>query len=400
MSQQVIEIHGAKREFADAEFRIEKATRRAFYDLGTELRGIREKRWYRDVAGFDTFEEYCNVRWDWTPQRVGQLIAAASALDEIETKVSILPTRETHVRPLLSLSGTADQVEVWGRVVDVSQQTGERITARLVKQEADRKLAELSRNWITVDEWPDADDVDRDRALQIRQTSKVFNRQDNDSIEWARWSWNPITGCRHACAYCYAQDIAARFFPQGFEPSIIPERLGIPQASKPPRDAEIDVGWRNVFTCSMADLFGEWVPEEWIHAVFSAIETAPDFNFLMLTKNPQRLRSFNFPANAWIGATVDRQSRVRETEDAFADVVAPVKFLSCEPLSEPLTFERLDLFDWVIIGGASKSTRTAESRPDRAWVNALEADARNAGCKVYEKPNLLDRIREYPGGDR
>jgi len=112
------------------------------------------------------------------------------------------------------------------------------------------------------------------------------------------------------------------------------------------------------------------------------------------------LRSFNFPANAWIGATVDRQSRVRETEDAFADVVAPVKFLSCEPLSEPLTFERLDLFDWVIIGGASKSTRTAESRPDRAWVNALEADARNAGCKVYEKPNLLDRIREYPGGDR
>ena len=30
-----------------------------------------------------------------------------------------------------------------------------------------------------------------------RDSSKGFNKQDNDSIEWAQWSWNPVTGCLH-----------------------------------------------------------------------------------------------------------------------------------------------------------------------------------------------------------
>jgi len=32
-------------------------------------------------------------------------------------------------------------------------------------------------------------------------------------------------------------------------------------------------------------------------------------------------------------------------------------------------------------------------------VNALEQQARDAGCKIYEKTNLLSRIRQYPGFD-
>lgn len=30
-------------------------------------------------------------------------------------------------------------------------------------------------------------------------------------IEWCDSTWNPITGCRHKCAYCYARRIANRF---------------------------------------------------------------------------------------------------------------------------------------------------------------------------------------------
>jgi pyruvate-formate lyase-activating enzyme len=26
------------------------------------------------------------------------------------------------------------------------------------------------------------------------------------------WSWNPVTGCLHDCPYCYARDIANRFY--------------------------------------------------------------------------------------------------------------------------------------------------------------------------------------------
>jgi hypothetical protein len=66
---------------------------------------------------------------------------------------------------------------------------------------------------------------------------------------------------------------------------------------------------------------------------------------------------------------------------------------------EPLEFSDLSLVNWIVIGGASASTETPEFRPPRAWVNRLEAQAHAAGCYVYEKTNLLDRLREYPGQD-
>ena len=30
-------------------------------------------------------------------------------------------------------------------------------------------------------------------------------------IDWATMSWNPVTGCRHGCPYCYARRTAHRF---------------------------------------------------------------------------------------------------------------------------------------------------------------------------------------------
>ena len=35
------------------------------------------------------------------------------------------------------------------------------------------------------------------------------------------------------------------------------------------------IGYRNVFTCSMADLFGRWVPVEWIEAVLDSVRANP-----------------------------------------------------------------------------------------------------------------------------
>ena len=34
---------------------------------------------------------------------------------------------------------------------------------------------------------------------------------DKTKIDWADASWNPVTGCLHGCAYCYARKIAERF---------------------------------------------------------------------------------------------------------------------------------------------------------------------------------------------
>ena len=105
-------------------------------------------------------------------------------------------------------------------------------------------------------------------------------------IDWATMSWNPVTGCRHGCPYCYARRTATRFnagledpaplagglhvlpekikaapYPYGFEPTLHRYRLGQPQNTKEPQ---------TVFVCSMADLFGRWVPTSWILEVLDA----------------------------------------------------------------------------------------------------------------------------------
>jgi protein gp37/DNA-directed RNA polymerase specialized sigma24 family protein len=227
--------------------------------------------------------------------------------------------------------------------------------------------------------------------------TSTFN-QTNDNIEWARWSWNPVTGCRYNCPYCYARDIANRFYQEKFEPTFRPERLSAPQNTKVPAGAETNPGLRNVFVCSMADLFGDWVPDEWIEAVLDAVRAAPQWNFLFLTKNPKRLPAWEWPDNAWVGTTVDCQVRVKAAEEAFAKVTAPVKFISCEPLREPLKFEHLNLFDWIIIGGQSRSSGQPEAQPEWPWVEDLLSQARKSGIPVYFKPNLTVRPREYPRG--
>lgn len=224
-----------------------------------------------------------------------------------------------------------------------------------------------------------------------------FNWQDSDSIEWAKWSWNPVTGCLHNCPYCYARDFAERIYAQKFEPTLWPERLGMPYDTPVPDGALTDISLKNVFTCSMADLFGQWVPREWIELVLYIVRENPQWNFLFLTKFPNRMAEFEYPDNAWLGTTVDLQARVQNAERAMRKVKASVKWLSIEPLIEPLRFEDLSAFKWIVIGGASRSSETPEWRPPRHWVWDLSVRANDAGCLVYHKTNLNhDRLKQFP----
>jgi hypothetical protein len=58
---------------------------------------------------------------------------------------------------------------------------------------------------------------------------------------------------------------------------------------------------------------------------------------------------------------------------------------------EPLLFPRLHFFDWVVIGGASKSKaidgspETPDWNPPIDWIADLHPQARSAGCKIYYK---------------
>lgn len=238
----------------------------------------------------------------------------------------------------------------------------------------------------------------RKQEKVVKCKSKPKFNATNENIDWAKWSWNPVTGCLHDCTYCYARDIANRFYPEKFKPTFRPERLSAPQNTKIPNSRKNEPGIHNVFTVSMGDLFGDWVPQEWIEAVLKVVRESPQWNFLFLTKNPKRYVGIDFPDNAWVGTTVDIQARVSSAEEAFKQVKARVKFLSIEPFLEKLVFRSLKMFDWIIVGGRSKSTKLPAMQPKWKWVEELLSQAREADCKVYFKPNLEVRPKEYPGG--
>ena len=288
-----------------------------------------------------------------------------------------------------------ERLDTWHEAVD---RGNGRVTATLPeppKEHAEATAAKARANNVSLKEWETLSNDERREYLQPHnfQTDAQFNKQDTTGIEWAQWSWNPITGCRHDCPYCYARDIAEHYrgtaYPHGFEPAFRPYMLNVPANMRVPDEAATDTRYKNVFTCSMADLFGRWVPREWIEAVLGTVRANPQWNFLFLTKFPKRMAEFDIPPNAWMGTTVDLQARVANAEAAFARLNpdAGIRWLSVEPMLEPLKFQRLELFNWVVIGGASRSSKTPMFQPPLPWIIDLYSQAKAAGCAIYMKTN-------------
>ena len=83
-------------------------------------------------------------------------------------------------------------------------------------------------------------------------------------------------------------------------------------------------------------------------------------------------------------------------KEAFRQIKAKVKFLSCEPLQERLEFGDMSMFDWLIIGGRSGIPGMPAGQPEWLWVEELLLQARKNNLGVYFKPNLKVRPHEYP----
>lgn len=233
----------------------------------------------------------------------------------------------------------------------------------------------------------------------------TFNQQKGTEIGWAMWSWNPVTGCNHGCDYCYARAIAtsrdmAAYYPAGFTPLFHHERLDAPANTPVPGRAAADPAHGRVFVCSMADLFGAWVPQEWIDQVVASTVANPQWEYLYLTKFPQRYDRLDLPASGWIGASVDEQHRAEPTLAAMRKVSGvKVKWLSLEPLLEPIKFSTLEGVDMIVIGAQSENIgQNGSFSPPFEWVADLVATARRDGCKVWLKTNLLGETSgQWPG---
>lgn len=268
-------------------------------------------------------------------------------------------------------------------------------------------------------------------------------------IEWCDSTWNPVTGCLHKCEYCYARRMARRFctnehghdgllapcdgdcracsemdgiefvgddvrfshgegpYPYGFMPTFHQNRLNEP--------ARMSKG-RNIFVCSMADLFGDWVPDKWIRDVFAACQAAPQHNYLFLTKNPQRYGDLNDAAilpndpNFWYGSTITQKNEHKLNRFAPHYCETPIlthrnTFLSVEPLLDDSLGELIKYYGycykWVIVG-VETGNRKGKVAPQSAWIEEIVKECRRYNIPLFMKDSLIpvvgaeNMIREFP----
>lgn len=259
-------------------------------------------------------------------------------------------------------------------------------------------------------------------------------------IDWADATWNPVTGCLHDCEYCYARRFAERFgatgndgkalytldeplrtsatyeylrelginegkiqpYPFGFAPTFHRYRLDEPQHWKKPK---------TIFVCSMADLFGAWVPEEWIMEVFAACKKAMRHKYLFLTKNPARYLELGkrdmLPDydNFWFGTTVEKPTQEFFYETPFFTNKRRSHsygiFLSIEPVmsdfpvrksfvqavEDDASEDRQNAVDWFIVG-AETGNRKSKVIPKREWIDHIAETGQNCGIPVFMKESL------------
>ena len=204
------------------------------------------------------------------------------------------------------------------------------------------------------------------------------------SIEWTDRSVNPIRARDKAtgavghwcvkvspgCKHCYSARFQPRRHMHDFvaanaekvEPFLDRSKLEqVLRTRKPCR----------IFWCDMTDMFGEWVPDEWIDQCFAVMALTPHLTHQVLTKRPERMRAYlgdqnrmprveylmdhpawlslpsarSFPRypkdwplpNVWLGVSVENQEAADDRIPLLLQTPAAVRFLSVEPLLGPVS---------------------------------------------------------------
>lgn len=260
-----------------------------------------------------------------------------------------------------------------------------------------------------------------------------MNKQKPGGIEWTMirnpdgsirpgYTWNPIGGCCHDCAWimpdgqvaeCYAGAVAERLasaaYPHGFKHHYWrPEKLEEPlKVGKP----------AGIFTGSMADMFAADVSRGHVKQVLDTMWAAEWHTFFALTKHAPGLLKYRglLPKNLWIGISSppDRMYGKWLTDDQKRKMflrgcnileefqaAGHITFWSMEPLTfDPMPALNCTSYnpDWIIEGAASNGAK--KYQPDPALLSQIEGYADTYEIPVFHKNNLKvdgPRRMEFP----
>lgn len=226
----------------------------------------------------------------------------------------------------------------------------------------------------------------------------------NSTIEWTDHTFNPWIGCTKVnalCEHCYAETMMAKRYKRVvWGPTGTRSRTGKPNWRKPVnwnREARAAKVRRRVFCASLADVYEERQElTEWRTELFQLIDETQYLDWLTLTKRPQNIgpmwaasaeadhSEFTYRRNVWLGTSVGTQ----DTADKLVPELirwrhlAPVLFLSVEPLLGPIDHLPLADIDWAIVGGESG----AGARPmEEEWVLSIQRQCQKAGVAFFFK---------------
>lgn len=216
----------------------------------------------------------------------------------------------------------------------------------------------------------------------------------DSSIEWTDHTFNPWWGCTKvspACDHCYAEGLARRYGYSVWGPGTGIRVLSEQHWREPFRwnVAAQRAGVRQrVFCASMADVFEGKRDQAVLRTrLWRLIEQTPSLDWLLLTKRPGKVAKLvpwrdTWPPNVWIGTTVETQDWAEKRLPELCNLPAIVRFVSAEPLLEPIDLKPFlhgdHKIDWVIVGGESGASAR---QTDPAWLRQIRHQ-----CRVSRVP--------------
>jgi protein gp37 len=250
-----------------------------------------------------------------------------------------------------------------------------------------------------------------------------MKKMGNSGIDYLDKAGNSMYGCKHGCPYCFGEQMVGprlrgKVVSKNFkwdQPEYCPERIDMLKSQYPSavsKNPNLPKGEVMVGVNFIADMFGEWVPKEYIESVLKAI---PEYNqYLFLTKNPARYGQFADllrKKNIWLGTTVedethlDRLIQLRNVKWTYFghsyDIDIGTKFwVSVEPLLGPLNCNITNGdIDWVVMGAC---TGKMASQPEYAWMEKIRNDCLYKDIPLFIKDNVKaewtkqPRFKEFP----
>lgn len=178
---------------------------------------------------------------------------------------------------------------------------------------------------------------------------------------------------------------------KSFTPHFHHERLNDPALrSKRPRV---------IFADSMSDWWSPGVEQSWRDACINAMYRAPQHQFVVLTKRPERITPedlASWPDNAWLGVSVTGTHDWWRAWTLYHYKVNNSRIhtlLSIEPLLGPMPPDDLDVtismmencLEWAIMGGQTGPGAVA---PEYGWIADIRGAMKWANVPLWEKENL------------